>query len=71
MQAPTGRRLLADRDVRRAPIVVARERVVAARAEPDDHLLHLADGEHVVEQVERLAAPSMAPAASSEARSPA
>ena len=46
------RGLLADRDVRRAAVVVAGERAVAARAEPDDHLLELADGQHVVEEVE-------------------
>ena len=48
-----GRRLLADRNVGRAAVVVARQRVVAARAEADDHLLQLADGQHVVEQIER------------------
>ena len=46
------RGFLADRDVGGAAVVVARQRVVAARAEADDHLLQLADGEHVVEQVE-------------------
>ena len=50
-----GRGLLADGDVRRPAVVVARERVVAARPEADDHLLDLADREHVVEQVQRLA----------------
>jgi len=49
---PDGRRLLADRDVRRAAIVVAGEGIVATGAEADDHLFQLADGEHVVEQVE-------------------
>ena len=51
-----GRPFLADRDVGRAAVVVAGERVVAARAEPDDHLLQLADGEHVVEEVQRAGA---------------
>ena len=49
-----GRPLLADRDVGRAAVVVAGEGVVAARAEADDHLLELADREHVVEELERL-----------------
>ena len=47
-----GRALLADRDVRRPAVGVAAERLVAAGAQPDDHLLQLADGQHVVEQVD-------------------
>ncbi len=48
-----GRRLLADGHVRRAAVVVAGEGLVAAAgAEADDHLLHLADRQHVVEQAE-------------------
>ena len=35
-------------------VVVAGQRVVAAGAQPDDHLLELADRQHVVEEVERL-----------------
>ena len=46
--------LLADRDVRRPAVVVAGEGIVAAGPEADDHLLHLADREHVVEQVQGL-----------------
>jgi hypothetical protein len=46
-------RLLADRDVGRAAIVVARQRVVATRPKANNHLLQLADRQHVVEQVER------------------
>ena len=47
-----GRGFLADRDVGWAAVVVSRQGIVAARAEADDHLLQLADGQHVVEQVE-------------------
>ena len=48
-----GRCLLADRDVRRAAVLVARKGIVATRPQADDHLLQLANGEHVVEQLER------------------
>src|SRR3954471_17417963 len=44
--------LLADGDVRRPPVIEPGERRVPARAQTDDHLLELADGEHAVQEAE-------------------
>ena len=44
--------LLTDRYVGRAAVVVARQGIVSAGAEADDHLLQFADGQHVVQQVQ-------------------
>jgi len=48
------RAFLTDRDVRRAAIIVITDWLVGAGAELDDHLLHFPDGEHVLEDRDRL-----------------
>ena len=52
--SPGGTAFLADGDVGRTPVIIGRERRVRAGPEFDDHLLKLADEEHIFEEVDRL-----------------
>ena len=49
-----GRSFLADRDVRRAAIIVIADGIVSAGTQLDDHLLEFADDQHVFEDRDRL-----------------